>query len=67
MAIIHNPPCNGVILFETRQQAVERLTRAGQPIPPEPREFRQVYCSVCGRHWQSKRAMWVDAHPSEGE
>ena len=67
MPIIHNDPCGGTILFETRQAAVERLARARQPIPTEPREFREFYCDRCGRMWARKRAALSEAHPEESQ
>lgn len=59
--IVHND-CGGTILFETRQEALAALAQANAAPPPEPREFRQLYCERCRRYWPRKVDMWKEAH-----
>jgi hypothetical protein len=68
--IAHNAPCGGRILFETQSEALARLSSRGERPPPPnehgvPREFRQLYCTVCGTYWDRKREMWTEAHTEE--
>lgn len=59
--IVHDH-CGGTILFETRQEALAALAQAGQQVPPEPTEIRQLYCSKCRKYWPKKSLMWKEAH-----